>query len=329
MSGPNFFLVGAAKAGTTSLYHYLSSHPQVFLSPIKEPNYFAKDIDPDHLRPNFRKNLDAALKRFRNSGGKIQLHIAHIVEWEEYLGLFQESGNCQAIGECSVSYLPSAVAAENICSYNPNARIIIMLRNPVWRALSQYRMDRKIGSISCDFDTAIKRDLAITNPTWGRNRNYVWNGMYAEQVKRFIEQFPESQIHILFFEDFKQSVDEEVRRVLSFLDLDTSISVQTDKQFNQAGQPRVAGLNRLIHRSGLKPILKNMVPDSIFKQLKRWYYKETETATLSRDQAVFLCDLYRKNVQRLSSMLDRDLSDWVDPEKILARTEPVSSFSKR
>ncbi len=165
----------------------------------------------------------------------------------------------------------------------------------------------------------------MKNPTWGRNRNYVWNGMYAEQVERFLKRFPERQIHIIFFEEFNHSVDKEVRQVLSFLNVDTSTPIQTNKQFNQAGQPRVAGLNQLIHRSGLKPILKNIVPDYIFKQLKRWYYKETETAMLSRDQAVFLCDLYRENVQRLSSMLNRDLCDWVDPEKILTQNEPVPS----
>jgi hypothetical protein len=321
MTGPNFFLVGAAKAGTTSLFHYLNSHPQIFLSPIKEPNYFAKDIDPNCLRPDLRKNLDGALKRFRKSGGRIQLHIAHIVEWEEYLGLFQQSGDCKAIGECSVSYLPSTVAAENIYSYNPNSRIIIMLRNPIWRALSQYRMDRKMGSIVCDFDTAIKEDLAVKNPTWGRNRNYVWNGMYAEQIRRFMERFPEDQIHILFFEDFKHNIDGEMCSILSFLGVDRNIVMQTDKQFNQAGQPRVASLNRLIHRSGLKPLLKNMLPNTIFKRLKQLYYGEAETATLSRDQAIFLCDLYRDNVQRLSNMLAKDLTGWVDPEKILAKNE--------
>jgi len=321
MKRPNFFLVGAAKAGTTSMYHYLNSHPDVFLSAIKEPNYFSTDIDPDQLRPELRHNLDAALKRFRKSNGTIQLHIAHIPDFHEYLGLFRDSGDYKAVGECSVSYLPSSVAAANIHAFNPEARIIIMLRNPIWRAFSQYRMDRKIGSIGCDFETAIQEDLKVQCPAWGVNRNYVWNGMYTEQVRRYFDAFPTDRIHVILFEDFVDNAEKEMARTLSFLGVDTKIKLQTADRFNRAGQPRVPGLNRLIHKSGLKPLLKSMIPGSVFTWIKQWYYTDTGVSGLSRDQAVFLCDLYRKDVEQVSALLARDLTDWVDPEKILTKIE--------
>jgi len=324
MTGPNFFLVGAAKAGTTSLYHYLSSHPQVFLSLIKEPNYFAKDIDSNRLRPEFRRDLDAALKRFRKSGSNIQLHIAHIVDWEEYLGLFQKSGGCQAIGECSVSYLPSTVAAENIYSYNSNARIIIMLRNPIWRAFSQYRMDKKLGTIACDFDSAIRHDLDVKSPMWGSNRNYIWNGMYAEQVERYLKRFSRKNVCIIIFKDFKSDRDKELKRVFSFLGVNEKFPVEMDQQFNQAGKPRIPQFNQFLQQNGLKYIFKRIIPHSVFEHLKRFYYTEAEPATLTRKQAEFLCDIYRDNVQRLSGFLDRDLTHWVDPEKIISKNRPTS-----
>src|SRR5579872_1954454 len=104
MKLPNFFLVGAMKSGTTSLYRYLNAHPQVYMSPIKEPNYFCSDFIPQPSDP----------------AGKI-------VSWDDYVRLFRAAGNETAIGEASVVYLCSRCAAQEIHRVLPNSRILILL----------------------------------------------------------------------------------------------------------------------------------------------------------------------------------------------------------
>ena len=138
---PNFFIVGAPKAGTTSLYHYLDQHPQIYMSPIKEPNYFASEIRPENfceeLQPRVQRDQDELREYLR--GPTFQKRFGGIVaEWSDYLRLFQNAGAENAIGEASVCYLWSQTAARNISAKIPSARIVMILRDPVERAFSQY-----------------------------------------------------------------------------------------------------------------------------------------------------------------------------------------------
>lgn len=305
--------MGAAKAGTTSLYHYLRAHPDIFLSPIKEPNHFATDIRIDHIRPALRQALDANLERFRSSDGNLHVHIAVVTDRAEYLGLFQAAGNAAAVGECSVSYLPSAEAAGNIRQFNPDARIIMVLRNPIQRALSQYRMDRKIGSIDVDFETAVREDLAQAGPAWGEQRNYVWNGMYAGQLKRFLDLFPKEQVKVLLQEDLKADTRRTVGEVFSFLGVDPNMDTTVHDTFNRAQEPRWGKLNRFLQKSGLKLAIKQLVPDRLLQKALSVYYRDANPVEIPPHLFDELCDLYRKDVAELSMLLDRDLSHWLNP----------------
>jgi len=310
---PDFFLVGAAKAGTTSLYHYLRAHPDIYLSPIKEPNHFATDIRPDRIRPALRRALDGNLDRFRKSDGHLHIHIALVTDRTEYLELFSAAGNARAAGECSVSYLPSAEAAGNIRQFNPDARIIMVLRDPIHRALSQYRMDRKIGSIDVDFETAVREDLAKTGPAWGEQRNYYWNGMYAGQVKRFLNLFPREQVKIILQEDLKANTRREVSDVFSFLGVDPDLDTSVDNTFNRAQEPRWGKLNRFLQKSGLKLVLKRLVPDRWMQKTLSVYYRDADPVEIPPVLYDELCALYRQDVAALSKLLNRDLSHWLTP----------------
>src|SRR5579872_6439243 len=134
---PNFFIAGAPKAGTTSLYHYLSQHPQVYMSPLKEPNYFAAEIREDNCDPVVRRRLygeQRALRRFLD-GPMLGPHFSGIVsEWEDYLRLFANATTERAVGEASVGYLRSPTAPSRIAEKIPEAKIIVMLRDPADRA---------------------------------------------------------------------------------------------------------------------------------------------------------------------------------------------------
>ena len=152
---PNFFIVGAPKAGTTSLYAYLSMHPEVFMpSTIKEPDYFShKAILAQNLYYN----------------------TTHVTNLEEYLDLFSLANGEKAIGEASVSYLYYQEAARNLYDFNPEARIIIILREPVERAFSHYLMDARLGLIKATFDDIVFEKLS----------GQPYADMYYQQVVSF------------------------------------------------------------------------------------------------------------------------------------------------
>ena len=125
---PNFFIVGAPRAGTTSLYRYLRRHPQVFMPAVKEPHFFA-NINPD---PD-------------------QRHLFPAMDEGQYVRLFRGALHYRAIGEASPSYLVTKGAAERIKARVPNAKIIMLLRDPTERAFSHYLMDIRDGLQSLPF----------------------------------------------------------------------------------------------------------------------------------------------------------------------------------
>jgi hypothetical protein len=134
---PNFFIVGAPKAGTTSLYSYLDQHPQIYMSPIKEPSYFASELRPENFHSQFQLRMLREAENVRKylAGPMTEKRFGGpVVDWESYLRLFQNAREGQAIGEASASYLWSASAAGNISARIPGARIVMILRDPAERA---------------------------------------------------------------------------------------------------------------------------------------------------------------------------------------------------
>ena len=142
---PNFFIAGAAKSGTTAVARYLEKHPQVYMSPIKEPSYFARDIIPGLQPSNWQRN-QRGLEKYLN-GSMEERRGGCVLEWDSYLKLFRNATKEIAIGEASTAYLISPNAPLEIRSEIPHARIIIMLRNHVERAFSTYLMFCRNGRL--------------------------------------------------------------------------------------------------------------------------------------------------------------------------------------
>src|ERR1700744_4238921 len=134
MKAPNFFIVGAPKAGTTSLYNYLGQHPQIYMSPIKEPNYFAGEMRLDNFVEEARRRIADEmhdLQEYLRGDMRQNRFGGWVSAWEDYLKLFRNVTDEIAIGEATPCYLWSETAARNIAARIPDAKIIINLRNPV------------------------------------------------------------------------------------------------------------------------------------------------------------------------------------------------------
>jgi len=176
---PNFFIVGAPKAGTTSLYNYLNDVSGVFMSPIKEPRYFNSD------RKEFRQY--SRRKKYNKS---------------EYLKLFKDVKNEKAIGEATPLYLRDPESAKRIHDQVPNAHIIILLRDPVKRAFSHYLMLSRMDIEKRTFGQMISETLAERENGIFIRRITLDNGLYTNQIKRYLEIFDEDKVMIIIFEEF-------------------------------------------------------------------------------------------------------------------------------
>lgn len=310
---PNFFIAGAAKCGTTALYHYLSQHPDVYLSPIKEPNYFATDIRVDQLRPEIRKRIELLeVDKYIRGDMQVPMHRAFITDREQYLQLFRFAKNRKAVGEASASYLYSHTAAEEIRKFNSGARIIILLRDPVERAFSHYQMDLRMALTTGSFEEALEEDRKRPVRSWGSTSLYLDLGFYAAQVRRFMHQFPKNQILILLNEELRKEPQATLDKVCNFLDLST-FAVQTDRESNVSSLPRnrmVTGLIRIdylrvkVRRAIRSRAIKSFIKNLLFKRKDKAEKMNEETeSTLRR--------LYADDLKLLSELTGKDLSVWM------------------
>ena len=206
---PNFFLVGAPKCGTTSMHAYLQEHPEIFMSTPKEPHHFSTDIPL--LIDTFDGQID---------------------ERNAYLRLFEDAKDEVAIGEGSVWYLYSEVAAQNIYEFNPEARIICLLRHPVEMAWSMFRFMNSLGfETTTDFRRAIDEgDLRAEgkNIPFGLHRAccvlYKESAMYGKQLERYFTVWPRDRIHVAFYEDLRDDPSKVYKQVTTFLGCSSDFS---------------------------------------------------------------------------------------------------------
>jgi hypothetical protein len=295
---PNFFLVGAPKCGTTAMYNYLAAHPDVFMPRTKEPTFFAQDLDEGKRGDNrlFTRNLD------------------------EYLALFSDWRGERRVGEGSVWYLYSKIAASQVKKFAPDAQIIIMLRDPVEAMYSLHAHFLANGSEELDsFEEALRVEKDRANGGRLPKHAYVVKGLlytevvkYANQVERYLDLFGHERVLVLIFEDFAVDPASAYRRVCDFLDVDQTFR----PTFERANPSRVvrSRLLRNILRFHPTPIGNRLRLGPVRKSWRR--LKRALLAMNEKPQArppldpLLRAELARQlapDVVRLSRLIDRDL----------------------
>jgi len=306
---PNFFVVGAAKAGTTSLYHYLSHHPQIYVSPIKEPSFFATDIEPEKFAPDYR--YDYLLNPHEYIWGEMArpVHSAYVRKLEDYLGLFRKVSSETAIGEASVVYLGSRSAAYEISARIPAAKIIIMLRDPAERAFSHYLMDWHLGIVQGSFAEELGADLRRPDKGWGRTRMYIEQGLYYEQVKRYLDVFGAEQVRVYFSSDLRVRRGAVLRRLYEFLEVDPD-SLPGEASLNESTRvPRFPRFNYWVHRHGFKRPSSFRMIRRIRSRIAPMLYKPAPRLC-SGDRAM-MAGYFADDICKLQDLLGEDLSAWL------------------
>ncbi|TCK18170.1 sulfotransferase family protein [Thiogranum longum] len=310
---PNFFIVGAAKGGTTSLHAYISQHPQVYMSPIKETNYFSQaDMRPELFNHEYRQDTRLNLPRYLSGTMEKHVHIANVEHREDYIRLFHGVRDEKAIGEASTSYLYCPSAAARISEAFPEARVVAILRNPVERAFSHYLMNLRLGkTLDTDFIREVEADYQLVNKGWGVSRLYLDLGLYSEQVKRYQEHFPAEHVHIIVYDDYRANPGETMSALCRFLGIDEQVSMDLSRKHNAAGVPRLKYLNYILTQSGAISAVKRIVPGALKQQLKSLMYSDKSVPEMDARARARLEDFYREDITQLGDLLNRDLSGWL------------------
>ena len=297
MSMPNFIVLGAGKAGTQSVYNYLMEHPEIYMSPTKETNFFALN----GRQPDFKGPPDPIN----------QYSVASI---ETYQALFDRVTDEKAIGEVSPLYLYSAEAPANIKQAIPNAKLIVILRNPVDRAFSTYLFLRaRLTETITDFSDALNREETRIEQNWPWPWHYKNLGFYHKQLQRYYDLFDPAQIKIYLYEDFRADNIAIVQDMYEFLGVDANFVPDVSLQYNFSGLPKnkllqyvLTGPNPI--QSALRPLMPTKLRRKIVSRIKRKNLTKPSLAPEVRRQLV---DYYREEMIQLQQLLDRDLSHWM------------------
>jgi hypothetical protein len=285
---PNFFIVGTPKAGTTSLYHYLEEHPDIYMSPIKETNYFSYD-------------------EIKSQG--LFYNEEHISSLHQYQKQFKEVKDEKAVGEASVSYLYYPLVPSKIKKLNPEAKIIIVLRNPVDRGFSHYLMDKRLGFVNISYE-----DIVWKNSTHPQSKlyyqQYVSLGQYYEQVKRYLEVFGDRQVKILFYEDIVKDMQNVVKELYAFLNVDVTFSPDTQQQHNVYSSPKNFFIEKLYAQKKIRTIAKKIFGENIQQQVMHFFFRK-EKPVLNEKLKLDLIEVYKTNVYKTSELLKKDLTFWL------------------
>lgn len=295
MTLPNFLIIGAAKAGTSSLYSYLKEHPQIYMSPEKEPRYFAPEL------------YSIYNNAVRQGGRRKALSLA------QYCQLFAEASDEIALGEASTEYLYIPQAPERIKECIPDVKLIAILRNPVERAFSAFCYQTRDGYETLTFEEALqaeeKRILDGFRPGW----HYKQVGFYSAQVKRYLEHFPPEQIKIYLHEDLEKNSADVTRDVYKFLGVETAYNPELTRE-NKSGIPKSRLLQDMFTKDNpLKTAVKPFLPVALRKSIYQSVRKHNLGAkpVLSPEIRQELIELYREDIDKLQTLIQKDLSHWL------------------
>lgn len=291
---PDFVIVGAARCGTTSLYAYLRQHPQVFMSPEKETDYFSLGDLPASEVP-----ANASPYRTRDRA--------------QYERFFRDAGDARAVGEASPTYLFYPRSAARLHAAIPDAKLICILRDPVERAHSHHALARKMGFDSIpDFAAAV----AAEEERWRHDRSmrftYVRASLYHDGLREFCTRFPRERILVLLFEDFAADPAGTMRRVFGFLGVDDRFTPDVGVRHNRSLVPRSSVVREAFGRPRrLRRLLQRNLPPRLVTVLGDLVMRPPPGLTPAiRAQ---LLPRFADDVRRLEALLERDLSAWRSP----------------
>lgn len=273
---PDFLIIGAAKAGTTSLWRWLGAHPDVYVPHEKEVHFFDRDV---------RWALGPA--------------------W--YATHFDGAGDAKRVGEATPEYLTTPAAPARVAAIVPHAQLIVVLRDPVDRAYSHYWHVRAWGGEPRTFEEVVEATLRGDPGV----RNYLGHGRYLEHLKRYEEHFPRKQFLALRFEDVVDRPRAAFADVCRFLSVPDVAPRNLGVRYNQHNSLRSRWL-RFYLMDGMR--LWRRTP-RLARVIDRLNTQEREYPPMEPRVRALLTDYYADANAALGTYLDWDLSTWSRPRE--------------
>lgn len=258
----DLFVVGAMKAGTTSFVSWLSENPEIYVPPIKEPNFFVDKMPVELYTPSRFFDLDQYFKkRFPED-----LHIADLQTAQQYEKAYSMVQQQPHMLDASTAYLHAPESADLIHAYNPDAKIIILLRDPLKRAYSHYKMNCGLNRELRTFQEAIAQDIQAFDEGVLDWHSYLGMSLYQERIDLFKSKFKD--VLILFFEDFVNDTAACASQIEGFLSLPVTLNKEVAKS-NISRVPKNPRLLAMLQKWGVKDIFSALVGPTIKQRIYR------------------------------------------------------------
>lgn len=286
---PNFLIVGAAKAGTTSLAKYLGEHPDIFIPKQKELRFFIKDVI---LKTNPNDQLLEGILK------------SSILDEQEYFKTYDVRE--KLAGDASVHYLyHHQEAIPNIKKYIGDVPIIIMIRNPVKRAISNYQY------LYNSHQNTFKKELELEDIRKSNNFDSFWFykqlGLYAEQVEAYLDNF--TKVKIVLFEEFIKDTEKEMKEVYRFLGVKPILNEYKIHNRSTKHTP----LRKILWSLRIIQILNTVATKNIKTKLKIQFQKYLHSEKRAPLNEKILADLnfyFKEDILKLELLLQKDLQLW-------------------
>jgi len=291
---PNFFIIGAARSGTSSLDRYLSQHPEIYIAPKKETHFFAHDLFP----PCFTGPGDERLNR------------SLIRDADQYAQLFAGVSGEKAVGESSAFYLCYPQTAERIAQAVPDAKILMILREPVTRTYSAYMFLARDERETLGFEEGLKREeerkLRGFEPMWW----YKELSMYYSQVNHYLQVFGTERVKVLLYDELYPNPGQALRDVFAFLGVKEDVVINTSVRYNVSGAPKSRRLHTLLYKLMDNPnaLAKRVKPALAWKAMGRFLLRPVPK--MNPQTNAQLKAYFAEDVAKLEDLLHQELLCW-------------------
>lgn len=303
---PNFLIIGAARSGTTTLHYVLGQHPQIYMSPNKETNFFSFYCNDGQV-PQVTRVEDVAIIDQRS-----------VKTLEDYCFLFRGVNKEIAIGEASPSYLLVPEVPLAIRESIPDAKIIVVLRQPIEKAYSHYlRKCPGLYSYGEDFAEVLERDEQRI-AAQGRGTSFLGHCRYYSCLKRYYEVFEHDRIKVCLFEELEHDPEAFYADLFRFLGVDPGFKPDVSIKYNQSGLGKARPLV-FVTQGGLslRRRLIQHLPPNMASRLSRWRHK-LRSANIDKppplDPALrraLTRRYFEEEIRKLQDLIGRDLSSWL------------------
>lgn len=296
---PNFFLVGGPKCGTTAMVEYLRTHPDIFISEPKEPNFFADDMP----------------------------QMKYVDSLKAYLNLFKKAKDEKIIGDASIFYMFSKDAIKNIHQLYPESKLLVMIRNPLEMVPSFHQqilftLDEDNKDLDQVLSLEKERMEGKSLPKHCRSQRllkYSEIAKYGSQIKNIYNYFPKKNVKIVLFDDFKKDNRRIYQEIISFLNLKDDGRVDFPR-INDAKKPKSNFLNKIVNRppkfakylAKLARKILNKPRLGILNTLDHLNREKLDKKPLTETEKKKLLSLYKEDILETSRLINKDLSLWLN-----------------